>query len=497
VTHSIQGNKRWLALMVLCLGVLMIVLDTTIVNVALPSIAADLGFNETSLVWVVNAYMLTFGGCLLLGGRLGDLYGHRKLFLSGITLFTLASLACGLANSQMLLVSARAVQGLGGAVVSAVSLSLIMNLFTEPGERAKAMGVYGFVCSAGGSIGVLLGGLLTNLLSWHWIFLVNLPIGVAVYALCVALLPAGRGHAHGERLDVAGAVTVTVSLMLAVYAVVNGNGAGWISAQTLGLLFAALVLLAVFLTIEARARHPLMPLALFRKRNLATANVVGVLWAAAMFAWFFISALYLQRVLGYRPLLVGLAFLPANLIMGCFSLGLSARVVMRFGLRAPLAVGLIVAAGGLALFARAPVIGAFPLDVLPGMILLGIGAGIAFNPLLLAAMSDVDPRDSGLASGIVNTSFMMGGALGLAVLASLAAARSQALHASENAIEALNSGYHVAFLFGAIFAAAAGVLGGLLLRRTQGGGADAQPGGRADAEGAGAARTEATRTEVP
>src|SRR5580698_9945823 len=256
MTHNIDQRKRWLALIVLCLGVLMIVLDSTIVNVALPSIAADLGFSETSLVWVVNAYMLTFGGCLLLGGRLGDLYGHRKLFLGGITLFTLASLACGIANSQILLVAARAVQGLGGAVVSAVSLSLIMNLFTESADRAKAMGVYGFVCAGGGSIGVLLGGLLTNLLSWHWIFLVNLPIGVAVYALCVALLPAGRGNAHGERLDVAGAISVTASLMLAVYAIVNGNEAGWTSVQTLGLLFAALALLAAFLIIEARVQHP-------------------------------------------------------------------------------------------------------------------------------------------------------------------------------------------------------------------------------------------------
>ncbi|NIF53492.1 MFS transporter [Burkholderia sp. Ax-1724] len=473
MTHAIHGRQRWLALIVLCLGVLMIVLDTTIVNVALPSIAADLGFSETSLVWVVNAYMLTFGGCLLLGGRLGDLYGHRKLFLSGITLFTLASLACGMANSQVLLVAARAVQGLGGAIVSAVSLSLIMNLFTEPGERAKAMGVYGFVCAGGGSIGVLLGGLLTNLLSWHWIFLVNLPIGIAVYALCLALLPAARGHAHGERLDVAGAVTVTVSLMLAVYAVVNGNEAGWASLQTLGLLCAALALLGAFLAIEAKVEHPLMPLGLLRLRNVATANVVGVLWAAAMFAWFFISALYLQRVLGYRPLQVGLAFLPANLIMGFFSLGLSARVVMRFGLRRPLAVGLLVAACGLALFARAPVDGGFVPDVLPGMILLGFGAGIAFNPLLLAAMSDVDAADSGLASGIVNTSFMMGGALGLAVLASLAAARSEAMQATASAAAALNSGYHVAFLFGAVFAATAGVLGGLLLRPGQAGGAEA------------------------
>jgi EmrB/QacA subfamily drug resistance transporter len=473
MTHSIHGNKRWLALIVLCLGVLMIVLDTTIVNVALPSIAADLRFTETSLVWVVNAYMLTFGGCLLLGGRLGDLYGHRKLFLGGITLFTVASLACGIANSQILLVCARAVQGLGGAIVSAVSLSLIMNLFTEPADRAKAMGVYGFVCAGGGSVGVLLGGVLTSALDWHWVFLVNIPIGIAVLAVGAARPPSARGHAHGERLDVAGAVTVTASLMLAVYAVVNGNEAGWTSAQTLGLLFAALALLGAFLVIEARVQHPLMPLGLFRLRNVATANVVGVLWAAAMFAWFFISALYLQRVLGYRPLQVGLAFLPANLIMAFFSLGLSARVVMRFGLRVPLAVGLLVAALGLALFARAPVNGSFVVDVLPGMILLGFGAGIAFNPMLLAAMSDVDPGDSGLASGIVNTSFMMGGALGLAVLASLAAARSDAMLASGSAIAALNSGYHVAFLFGAIFAAAAGVLGGLLLRPGQQGGADA------------------------
>jgi len=453
---------------------LMIVLDTTIVNVALPSIAADLGFTETSLVWVVNAYMLTFGGCLLLGGRLGDLYGHRKLFLGGITLFTLASLACGLANSQPLLICARAVQGLGGAVVSAVSLSLIMNLFTEPGERAKAMGVFGFVGGGGGSIGVLLGGILTNQLSWHWIFLVNLPIGIAVYALCLALLPAARGNAHGERLDVAGAVTVTAALMLEVYAVVNGNEAGWTSVQTLGLLFTALVLLAVFLVIEARVQHPLMPLGLFRLRNVAVANMVGVLWAAAMFAWFFISALYLQRVLGYGPLQIGLAFLPANLIMAFFSLGISARVVMRFGLRLPLAVGLLVAACGLVLFARAPVNGNFVYDVLPGMIMLGFGAGIAFNPMLLAAMSDVDPSESGLASGIVNTSFMMGGALGLAVLASLAAARTGAMQASESATAALNSGYHLAFLLGATFAAVAGALGGLLLRPKPPGSVDEQ-----------------------
>jgi EmrB/QacA subfamily drug resistance transporter len=460
-----KDKKRWLALMVLCLGVLMIVLDTTIVNVALPSIRADLGFSETSLVWVVNAYMVTFGGFLLLGGRLGDLYGHRKLFLLGITLFTFASAACGMADTQTLLIAARAIQGLGGAVVSAVSLSLIMNLFTEPGERARAMGVYGFVCAGGGSIGVLLGGLLTDALSWHWIFLVNLPIGVAVYALCVSLLANDRGHAHGESLDVAGAVTVTTALMLAVYSIVNGNEAGWMSLQTIGQLAAAAVLLAVFLVIEARVRDPLMPLGLFRLRNVATSNVVGMLWAAAMFAWFFISALYMQLVLRYSPLQVGLAFLPANLIMAAFSLGLSARIVMRFGIKPPLATGLLFAAAGLALFALAPVQGDFVMHVLPGMLLLGIGAGMALNPVLLAAMSDVTQSESGLASGMVNTSFMMGGALGLAVLASLAAARTHILLASgSGAVDALNAGYHMAFFVGALFAAAAGMLGATLIR---------------------------------
>lgn len=467
MSHNITHDKRWMALILLCLGELMIVLDTTIVNVALPSIRQDLGFSETSLVWVVNAYMLTFGGFLLLGGRLGDLYGHRKLFLLGLILFTGASLACGLANTPLILVVARAIQGLGGAVVSAVALSLIMNIFHEPEDRAKAMGVYGFVCAGGGSIGVLLGGLLTNALSWNWIFLVNLPIGLAVYLLCLKLIPAGKGHAAGESLDVAGAVTITVSLMLAVYAIVNGNEAGWTSAETLGLLAAAIVLLAIFIAIEARISTPLMPLGLFRLRNLYTANIVAVLWAAAMFAWFFISALYMQLVLGYTPFQVGLAFLPANLIMAAFSLGISAQLVMRFGLKLPMAAGLLLGAAGLALFALAPVNGNFMWDVLPGMVLLGLGAGIAFNPMLLAAMSDVEPADSGLASGIVNTAFMMGGALGLAVLASLAAHHTGYLLASGEApVIALNGGYRIAFAFGAVFAVIAAVLGGLWLRST-------------------------------
>ncbi|MGH2867723.1 MAG: DHA2 family efflux MFS transporter permease subunit [Solirubrobacteraceae bacterium] len=457
-------HRRWFPLIVLCFGSLMIVLDSTIVNVALPSIRSDLGFSQTSLAWVVNGYLLSFGGFLLLGGRLGDLFGHRRLFLGGIALFTMASLACGSATSPGVLVAARVVQGFGGAIVSAVSLSLMMSLFVEPADRAKAMGLFGFVAAGGGTLGVLLGGILTDVLNWHWIFLVNVPIGIAVCIVSLRVLPSGTRQAGG-RLDVTGAVTVTAALMLAVYAIVNGNHAGWTSAQTLGLLAAAAALLATFLAVESRVRSPLMPLGLFRRRNLATANVVGVLWAGAMFAWFFLSALYLQLVLGYSPLQVGLAFLPGNLIMGAFSLGISAKLVMRFGIKAPLTTGLLVAAAGLALLARAPVGGHFVGDVLPSMILLGLGAGIAFNPVLLAAMDDVEPSDSGLASGIVNTSFMMGGALGLAILASLAASRTSHLLATgHNSLSALAGGYHIAFLVGALFACVAALLGATLLK---------------------------------
>jgi EmrB/QacA subfamily drug resistance transporter len=460
-----DSRRRWWALYVLCSGVLMIVLDTTIVNVALPSIREDLRFTETSLVWVVNAYMLTFGGFLLLGGRLGDLFGSRRLFLLGLVFFSLASLGCGLATSQTALIAARALQGLGGAVVTAVALSLIMGLFTEPTERAKAMGIYGFVCSAGGSIGVLLGGFLTTALNWHWIFLVNLPIGLLVYLASARLLPRDPARASAVRLDVGGALTVTVSTMLAVYAIVNGHQLGWTSALTLTLLGTALALFAIFLLIEVRVREPLMPLGLFRLRNVATANAAAVLWAASMFAWFFISALYLQLVLGYNAMQVGLSFLPANLIMAAFSLGLSAKIVMRFGWRAPLGLGLLLAAAGLALFARAPLAGTFWMDVFPGMALLGLGCGLALNPLLLAAMSDVAPHESGLASGIVNTAFMLGGALGLAVLASFAAMRTQTqLDAGVDATAALNGGYHLAFLMGGLCAAAAALIGAAFMR---------------------------------
>jgi len=468
-TDAAANSHRWFALGALCLGVLMDVIDTTIVNVALPSIKADLGFSPTNLAWVVNAYVLTFGGCLLLSGRLGDLYGHRRLFLVGIAAFSLTSLAAGLATTQAVLIVARAAQGIAGAVVAAVALSLIVDLFPEPDERAKAMGIYGFVCAGGGSIGAMLGGLLTGMLNWHWVFLVNLPIGVAVFALSLRLVPDTHNAPANPRLDFAGAATITTSLILAVYAIVNGNDAGWISPATLGLLGIAVGLFVAFIAIEARVREPLMPLALFRLRNVATANIVGVLWAASMFAWFFLSALYMQQVLGYEPFKVGLAFVPANVIMAIFSLGLSAKMVMRFGLRLPLAAGLLLAGAALVLFARAPADGSFVVDVLPGMLLLGLGGGMAFNPVLLAALGDVDPRDSGLASGLVNTAFMMGGALGLAVLASLAAARTDALAAAHVAPAlALNGGYHVAFALGAAFAIAAATISWIGIRaRTQ------------------------------
>ena len=456
---ELTGRNRWIALIVVCIGDLMIVLDATIVNVALPSIQSDLGFSSESLAWVANAYLLTFGGFMLLGGRLGDLFGGRRVFLIGLTLFTVASLACGLANSEAWLIIARAIQGVGGAIVAAIALALLMKLFTEPGERAKAMGVFGFVVSGGGTLGVLLGGVLTDAFAWNWIFLVNLPIGIGVFI--GSPLPAAEDLAVEERgsLDLGGAVTVTGALMLAVYAIVNGTG--------LGLDVAA----------DARAardrRRAARPLRADRVARLGAARAARALQApdardrergrgaagAAMFSWFFLSALYLQLVLGYDPLDVGLAFLPATILMGAFSLGLSAKVVMRFGIRTPLVAGLALLAAGLLWFARAPVDGTYVTDVLPSMILLALGAGLAFNPLLLAAMGDVTPEQSGLASGLVNTTQMMGGAVGLAILVSIAAART----ADPDDLGDLTAGYHAAFIVGAGFAIVGLVLAAVLM----------------------------------
>ncbi|HVS68475.1 MAG TPA: DHA2 family efflux MFS transporter permease subunit [Mycobacteriales bacterium] len=460
-------RRRWIAFWILCLGELMVVLDSTVVNVALPSIRQDLGFSEESLAWVVNGYLLTFGGCLLLGGRLGDLYGQRRVFVVGITGFTLASIGCGLSTSQAMLVGFRAVQGIGGALATAVGFALVVTLFSEPADRAKAMGITGFVSSGGGAVGVLVGGVLTDALSWHWVFLVNVPIGIAVCILVMRLVDETSTAATGRRLDVAGAVVVTAALMLAVNAVVKANSAGWSSVTTLGELAGAGVLLSAFVGIESRVAVPLVRLGLFRSRNLSVSNVVGVLWAAGMFAWFFMAALYLQQVLHYSALNVGLAFLPGNLVMMACSVAISARLVMRFGYRLPLGAGLGIAALGLAWFARAPLHGSFGADVLPSMVLLGLGAGIAFNPVILAAMDDVTPDESGLASGAVNTSFMMGGALGLAVLASVAAGAS----GGDSTPRGLLDGYHLAFGIGAALSLVAAVIGSLgLHERTDGSG---------------------------
>jgi len=449
-------KTRWMALYVLCLGDLMIVLDSSIVNVALPSIQDDLGFSQAALAWVVNAYLLTFGGFLLLSGRLGDLLGNRRVFLGGVVAFVVASVACGLAPTAGLLVAGRAVQGLGGAAVSAVALSLIVGLFQDPTERAKAMGFFGFVMSGGGAVGVLLGGVLTGLFSWHWIFLVNVPIGVAVFVAARRVLPSDEVIAQRGRIDVLGAVLVTAALMLSVYGIVES--APWLIAGSV-------VLLAVFVLWESRVAEPLVPLRLFRLRNVVVSQVVGVLWAAAMFAWFFLAALYLQQVLGYDALEVGLAFVPTSVVMAYCSLRVSDKLVLRFGIRPPLVVGLGLACASLALFSRAPVDGQFLTDVLPSMLLLGAGAGIAFNPVLLAAMGDVEPHESGLASGVVNTSFMMGGALGLAILVSVSSSRTSSLVADgAGSLEALNGGFQLAFAVGALFAGLAAVIGGVFLR---------------------------------
>ena len=458
-------RTRWLALYVLCAGMFMIVIDATIVNVALPSIKDDLDFTQNNLAWVVNAYLIAFGGSLLLAGRLGDLLGYRRIFMIGLTVFTGASLLCALSQSQEVLIAARFVQGAGGALASAVTLGMIVTMFTEPREQAKAIGVYGFVASAGGSIGLLVGGILTDAISWHWIFFVNVPIGLVTGLLAMRHVEGRPGIGLKEGADLPGAVLVTSGLMLAVYTILGVNDHGWGSARTLILAAVAIGLVALFVFRQTRIEKPLMPLRLFHSRNVSGANIVIALLVVGMFGIFFLGALYMQLVLGYSPLQVGLAFLPANVIMGLFSVGLSAKLVMRFGIKPPLVTGLGFAAAGSILLSFAPADGTFAVNILPSMILLGIGAGMAFNPVLLAAMSDVRPEQSGLASGIVNTAFMMGGALGLAVLASLADWRTGNLRDSGSSeLAALTGGYQLAFVVSTVFAVGAAAIAGLLLR---------------------------------
>jgi EmrB/QacA subfamily drug resistance transporter len=443
-------DSRWLALIVLCVGMLMIVLDATIVNVALPTIQKDLGFSQSNLAWVVNAYLIAFGGLLLLAGRIGDLVGQRRIFLIGVGVFTLASVLCAIAQTQAMLIGARFVQGVGGALTSAVILGMIVNMFPEPREQAKAIGVYGFVASAGGSIGLLAGGALTQAINWHWIFFINIPVGIVTAFIAVRVIKPTDGIGLRGGADIPGAALLTGSLMLGVYTILQVGDHGWGSSRTLVLGAVSLGLLVGFVLRQARVETPLMPLRLFRSRNVSGANVVQALLVAGMFGMFFLGALYLQQILGYDALEVGLAFLPATLVMGAMSLRFSGPLTMRFGPQRTLIPSLVSIGLGLLLFSRTPVDGSYWTDVLPPMALIGFGAGLGFPSLMTLAMSGATPSDSGLASGLVNTSVQVGGAIGLAVLATFASERTSELRAGGDSLaSALNSGYHLAYLIGA------------------------------------------------
>ncbi|MGH3482532.1 MAG: DHA2 family efflux MFS transporter permease subunit [Nocardioidaceae bacterium] len=459
-------RSRWAALIVLCIGMLMIVLDVTVVNVALPDIQTDLGFSQSSLAWVVNAYLIAFGGLLLLAGRLGDLISRRGVFLAGLGVFTVASLAAGLAQSQEVLVAARFVQGVGGAMTSAVILGMIVTLFPDPREQAKAIGVYAFVASAGGSVGLLAGGVLTQAINWHWIFFINLPIGIATAVFAVRYLDKDRGSGFGQGTDTLGAVLVTSALMLGVYTIVQPAAEdGWTasSTQTLGAI--AVALLIAFVVREATASNPLVPLRIFRSRNVSAANVIQALTIAGMFGMFFLGVLYLQEILGYNALETGLAFLPTTIVMGTLSVRFSEPLIMKFGARTTLIPGLVLIAAGLALVARVPVEGNYFADVLPMTLLIGAGVGVAFPALMTLAMSGATPQDAGLASGLVNTSAQVGAALGLAVLATVSATRTESLLADGKALnEALTGGYRLAFVIAAGLVVAAIAVAATVLR---------------------------------
>jgi EmrB/QacA subfamily drug resistance transporter len=463
-------RSRWPALTVLCAAMMMIILDGTIVTVALPTIQRVLGFSSSGLAWVVNAYLIAFGGLLLLAGRLGDLIGGKRIFLAGLVVFTAASLLCGLSVSQPMLIAARFVQGAGGAMASAVSLGMIVRLFPDPPEQAKAMGAYSFVGAGGASVGLVLGGVLTQALNWHWIFFVNVPIGVAATVAGWRLLADERGMGLKAGADAAGAVLVTVGLMLGVYAIIETTRYGWGSTRTAGTAAAAAVLLAAFLVRQHVARTPLLPLRIFRSRNVSGANAVQALTVAAAFGFQVLIPQYMQRVLGYGAAEAGMAMLPAAVVIGTFSVGLSARLIARFGLRVMLVTGLAPIVAGFALLTRLPVAGSFgvfgtyPLHLLPTMLLIG-GFGLAFPAMITLAMSGTPDADAGVASGLVNTTQQVGAALGVAVLSALAAARTgRLLAAGRPSGAALTGGYHLAFGVGAGLAAAALVLAAVVLR---------------------------------
>jgi EmrB/QacA subfamily drug resistance transporter len=465
-TVDTRRDSRWFALVVLCAGMLMIILDSTIVNVALPVIQDDLGFSQSGLAWVVNAYLIPFGGLLLLAGRAGDLLGRKRMFMSGLVAFTLASLLCGLAGSQEFLIAARFVQGVGGAMAAAVILGMIVTMFPDKAEQRRAIAVFSFVAAAGGSTGLLAGGLLTEAISWHWIFFVNVPIGAVAFLLALRVVPGEAGIGLRAGADVLGALLVTAGLMLGVYTIVKAADHGWASAHTL--LFGALSvgLLAAFLVRQTRIANPLLPLRILADRVVAGANLVQVLMVGAMLSTFFLGALYLERVLDYDPLQIGLAFLPVGIGIGALSLGASARLNARFGERNVLVVALSLLLVGVALFTRAPVDGVFLRDVLPSVTLLGIGAGLTFPAMTTLAMSGATAHDSGLTSGLVNTTQQVGGALGIAVLATLSTSRTNdLLAAGTTPDEALTSGFRLALWVGAGLLAVAVTLAATVLRR--------------------------------
>ncbi|MGW8799322.1 MFS transporter [Streptomyces sp. NPDC055775] len=463
-TPALPTRSRHLALGVIATGMLMIILDGSIVTVAMPAIQNDLGFTPAGLSWVVNAYLIAFGSLLLLAGRLGDLLGRKRMFLAGTAVFTVASLLAGLATTPALLIAARFLQGIGGAMASAVGLGILVTLFTEPRERARAIAVFSFTGAAGASIGQVLGGVLTDALSWHWIFFINLPIGLAALAVAVPVLPADRGLGLRAGADAIGALLVTAGLMLAIYTVVKVEEYSWTSAHTLGLGAAAAVLLGAFFARQAGAGTPLLPLRILRSRTVAGANLVQLLMVAALFSFQILVALYLQKVLGYGSARTGLAMLPAAAVIGVVSLGVSARLIARFGERRVLLAGLVLLVGLLGLLARVPVHAHYLTDLLPVM-LLAAGFGLALPALTSLGMSDAKADDAGLASGLFNTTQQIGMAVGIALLSTLAASRTDELLADgQSRAAALTGGYHLAFMVGAGFLVAAFVVALAVLR---------------------------------
>jgi EmrB/QacA subfamily drug resistance transporter len=466
VEKAARGERRrWIALAVLCLGQLMMVLDATIVNVALPSIQRDLHFSQGNLTWVIDAYLITFGGFLLLAGRMGDLVGRKKVFLSGLILFTAASVFCGIADSQTMLIAGRFVQGIGGAVASAVILAIIVTEFPEKAEQAKAMGMYAFVSAGGGSIGLLAGGALTQSLDWHWIFFVNVPIGLLAFVLGSALIVENEGIGLDGGVDVAGSILITLATMLGAFAIVKSTEYGLLSARTLGVGGAALVLLGAFFALEARVANPIMPLRILRLRMLMGSSLVRGLLVTGMFSAFFLGSLYLERVLGYDAIDTGLAFMPLTIAIAALSMGLSARAVQRFGALPTLVAGLGGIVAGLLLLAGQGVDATYFPGLFFAFLLIGLGAGASFLPLLTMGMADAPPRDAGLASGIINVSVQLFGAIGLATLGTIATDRTKTLTAAGHSLDsALTGGYHLAYVVGAI-CVAAGIAAALLILR--------------------------------